>query len=144
MRSTLRIEIFHGGRWHFAATVEARRGTARIEPTWLEHDYDYAADHLGHRDQRAVSFRYPVDYQLHSLETFPAFTCDLMPQGEARRALEARLRSEGTSPSDWAALERGAQCPVGNLRVAEAVTESPPSPGFSRADVIERGDGFRE
>lgn len=67
-----------------------------------------------------------------------------MPQGEGRRALEARLRRDGHGASDWSALGHGARSPVGNLRVAHALAETPPSPGFSREDVIERGDAFRE
>ena len=68
-----------------------------------------------------------------------------MPQGEARRSLEAQLRSAGAQPTDWEILRRGASSPVGNVRVAESVSQDPPEPvGVPRSEVIERGDAFRE
>ncbi len=144
MRPAHPIEIFHGGRWHPAARLELQGRESRTDPTWLEYDPEYVADHLGATDRRALSCRIAVDYRLHSLPTFPAFAGDLMPQGEARRSLEARLRRDGQAASDWSVLGHGARNAVGNLRVAHAAIEMPSSPGFSREDVIERGDAFRE
>jgi len=138
------IEVFHGGVWHRAGLLErASDGEGRHDPTWLEYDVDYAADRLGARDARALSVRLPVDFSLTKVESFPAFAIDLLPQGEARRVLQARLRDEGVRASEWALLTHGAGNPVGNLRIAEAVKEAPPAgPGVTREDVAARGESF--
>lgn len=138
------IEIFHGGVWHRAGGLErATPREGRRDPTWLEYVVDYAADRLGARDARALSVRYPVDFSLTKLESFPAFAVDLLPQGEARRVLQARLRDDGIRSSEWALLTHGAGNPVGNLRVGEAVTAPPPpGPGVTREDVAARGESF--
>lgn len=143
MLERFEIEVFHGGVWHVAASVEAR-GLGRTSPTYLEYDIDYASTCLGAKDRRALSCRFPVDYGLHSLDTFPAFLCDLLPQGDARRVLEARLRNDGLGEDDWTVLRHGASSPVGNLRIGPPPSPAAPSRGFSREDVIERGDAFRE
>lgn len=144
MGDRIDLEIFHGGRWWRAGAVELRAGPVRQAPTWLAYDTDYASDHLFAHDRRAFSCRLPVDYDLHELPTFPPFVVDLLPQGEARRALEARLRDAGESTSDWSVLKHGAHSPVGNLRVAHPAPELVASEGFTREDVVVRGDTFRE
>jgi len=138
------IEAFHHGRWHRAAQVERVAGGARLDPTTIEYDVDYAATYLGARGVEAVSLRYPVNFDLRRVGSLPAFCIDLMPQGDARRQLLGRLARQGRDPTDWAILTHGAGNPVGNLRVLEAVAEpTPPHPGVARAELIARGDGYR-
>jgi len=139
----LTIQVHLAGEWHDAAVLELAAKASISEPTHLEYLPEYVLDHLHAQDRRAVSCAHPVTYALWSLETFPAFTLDLMPQGEARRMLVARLREEALAPTDWNVLARGAAAPVGNLRVREAVRAPPPSPGFDRDAVIARGDAFK-
>jgi serine/threonine-protein kinase HipA len=128
-----------------AATLERRAGTNRVAPTRLEYVDDYPIEHFGGRGHLAVSERFPVDFVQHDLPTFPAFALDLMPQGEARRGLEARLREAKTASTDWEVLRRGAASPVGNVRVVESIDEAPPPPiGVPRTEIITRGDRFRE
>lgn len=139
------IELYARGSWHEAAKVELRSGTSRRQPTWLSYDLDYASHTLGRTGLSAVSERYPVSFELHDEVTFPAFTVDLMPQGEARRGLEARLRRDGREPSDWTVLMFGARNPVGNLRVKQSVVAGVGDPiGVTRTEVVERGDAYRE
>ncbi|MCB9592536.1 MAG: HipA domain-containing protein [Sandaracinaceae bacterium] len=138
------IEVHHGGRWHAAASVE-RFGERRTRhaSTHFEYDIDYASARLGERGAQAVSVAYPVDLDIRTASTFPAFAVDLLPQGEAQRTLLARLREAGRDTSEWAQLGAGAGNPVGNLRVAEAVTPVEPAEGVPREDIVRRGDQFR-
>jgi hypothetical protein len=145
MPPTCTIELYEGRSWREAATVELRSGPSREQPTWLEYDVEYATAHLDRTGIAAVSERYPANFELYDVPTFPAFTVDLMPQGEARRDLVARLRRDGIRGSDFRVLRHGAQNPVGNLRVKEAVAEQMgDSPGVARAEVVQRGDAYRE
>lgn len=139
------IEVFHGGRWHAAASVERYgEGRSRYASTHLDYEIDYAAERLGHRDHEAVSVAYPVDFDIRTSAEFPAFAIDLLPQGEALRTLLARLRAEGHDTSEWAQLGAGAGNPVGNLRIAEAVEAIEGAEGVPRAEVVDRGDQFRQ
>ncbi len=144
-REQCELEVHVGGEWRSIAYIERRGGQARNQPTWLDYDIDYAAEHLGAHGHRAVSVRYPVDFDQHAIATFPPFAIDLMPQGDARRTLAARLRQRGQDESDWNVLLHGASNPVGNLRVVQSVVPSEESKeGVSRAQVVARGDGFRD
>ena len=143
--TTCLIELHRNGEWHPAARLELRSGSRDHEtPTWLEYDVDYVSDALGARDHRAVSVRFPVDYVLHNLPSFPAFVMDILPQGEARRDVVARLRAEDKPAGEWDILLAGARNPVGNLRVAEAVSPTVESThGVALAEIVDRGDAFR-
>lgn len=140
----LTFELFHGGAWHRAFSAgRVGEGSNRTDPTWLEYEIDYATAHLLARDRRAASCRFPVGYGPRHLPSFPAFFGDLLPQGEARRSLGARLRAAGLPTHDWSLLRHGARSPVGNARVA-VEDVAPPSPGVDREVVIARGDTFRD
>ncbi len=144
--SSCAIEVYVDGGFLAAATVElvGERGDHEA-PTYFEYDIDYAVTALHARDHRAVSVRYPVTFdRVARAATFPAFLMDLMPQGEARRQVLGRLRAEGRPTSEWDMLLAGARNPVGNLRVAAAVTVTEESEqGVALADIIQRGDDFR-
>lgn len=143
------LEIHHGGRFHVVGQVTVLddeagyRGAARFE-----YDLDYVLGALGARDARAVSCRYPVGFATEDEPVWPAFLLDLMPSGAARRFWEAELGLPNTPRSDWAMLARGAGNPPGNVRVTTGEGEGdradPRHPGFSRDEVIERGEGFLE
>jgi serine/threonine-protein kinase HipA len=144
------LEIFVNGGWTTAATVRVE-DTARgiSSPSTFEYDFDYLDAIEGAfeaRDARAVSCRYPLNYEDHAEATWPAFLLDLVPAGAARRHWEARQQLPDNSTSDWPVLVRGAGNPPGNVRVAEAV-EVPAAgehPGFERDEVIRRGEDFIE
>lgn len=139
------IDVCLSGEFRAAADVELRGDQRGHEaPTFFEYDIDYVGSAMHARDHRAVSVRYPVSYGPLKLPTFPAFLMDMMPQGEARRQVAARLRAEGGGTSDWDVLLAGARNPVGNLRVAAAVTPGEESgEGVELADIVARGDDFR-
>lgn len=142
MGSILPLQI-HTDGW--APVAEVRPiGDAGVPstPTHLEYDFDHAAERLEAQGHLAVSVSFPVSFELHRLDTWPAFLLDLLPQGHARRLVDARNREGGDTPSDWNALRAGAGNPVGNLRVPRP-DAPPPGPGLTRDDVVERGDGLR-
>ncbi len=145
MEKTLTVELHLDGCWHRAAEVRVRgRSGSRSEPTSFEYDIDYAAEHLGARGSEAVSVDLPPDFALRQFSSFPAFLVDLMPQGEARRLCEARIRRASGTPTDWTVLRHGAGSPVGNLRIARAAHRPDPGAvGLPRAEVVRRGDAFR-
>ncbi|MCB9660038.1 MAG: HipA domain-containing protein [Sandaracinaceae bacterium] len=144
MSSICHIEAFVAGRWQVAARLERRDAQRTGLWGWLEYEPLYTDEALGARDLRAVSVRYPVSYGLERCGSLPAFAADLLPQGEARRHVLARLRRDGGETSDWDVLLAGARNPVGNLRVAEAVTPAEESrDGVTLAEIVERGDTFR-
>lgn len=138
------IQVFADGAWQRAARLERANGTSRTDPVWLEYEIDYAtAAGIGVRGHRAVSVRYPIDLDSDMLDHWPAFTLDLLPQGEALRLLRARLRREQGAVTDWAMLGEGGGNPVGNLRIGEAARESSNARGVDRDEVVRRGDQYR-
>lgn len=145
------LEIYVGGEWQTAAEVRVRdpqRGVA--SPAALEYDLGYLdrqADALGTFDLRAVSCRYPVGYDHHEEERWPAFLLDLIPSGAARRYWVNRLGVRDADSSEWGVLLAGAAYPPGNVRVANAVEHfNGPSdhPGFPRSDLLDRREEFIE
>lgn len=110
------FDVHLEGTWHRCAAVElldeARH--SRDAPVRLQYEADYAVNHLGARDHRALTVRAAVDLRSRDLPHWPSFLIDLLPQGAARKRIE---RASNGSPSDWALLGLGAMNPVGNLRV---------------------------
>lgn len=157
------IEIYRGGRWQPAGTLTPEapgrgyRGAARYE-----YLLDYAVDYAGPETAEAagVSCRYPVDFDLHRADHWPAFALDILPSGYGRRQWLEYLELADGPNADWPLLLRGTAFPPGNLRVAEAVaakdldTPVPTAdgsllamrhhPGFTRQAVLERGEAFVE
>lgn len=142
------LEIWVDGRWQTAGEVRCADDRAGFgSPATFEYDFDYldaAGAHLEATNHRAVSCRYPVGYQAHAEERWPAFLLDVIPSGAARRAWERELRLPNNASSDWAVLARGGTNPPGNVRVAPTEPEPPPHPGFARDEVLERAEGFLE
>jgi len=145
------IEIFHGGRWleaahaHFSGVV--RQGF-RASSCVFEYDFDYAfAD-----APPPVSLRFPVDASRHTLNSWPTFLYDLVPQGNGRRFLLERLGLGDHQAADLPLLCAGAFNPIGCLRIKEAVeyyrghVEQHASirNGFELGDLLARGPEFHE
>jgi serine/threonine-protein kinase HipA len=138
------FDIHFDGAWHGCASVTllddseaSRKGRVR-----LQYEADYAVEHLGARDHRALTVRAPVNLGTRDLPQWPSFLIDLLPQGAARKRIE---RVNDGSLSDWALLALGAINPVGNLRIR------PLGPrlqykheGFDLRDMVSRGDTFVE
>lgn len=130
--------------------------------TALEYDVEYAAHHAGPALARAaaISCRYPVDFDYHENERWPAFMLDLLPNGYGRDQWLEKLGLKNDVQADWPLLLNGAGFPPGNLRVAEAFAARRPDtlvptaagelvsmnqhPGFERDVMLERGEHFVE
>jgi serine/threonine-protein kinase HipA len=138
------FDIHLRGAWHPCASVnllhdgeESRHARVR-----LQYEADYAVQHLGAGDYRALTVRAPVDFGTRDLQHWPSFLIDLLPQGAARRRIE---RANAGALSDWALLGLGAINPVGNLRVRprEARLQRKHA-GFELREMVSRGDSFVE
>lgn len=141
------IQIFHHGRWHTAGTFAPDRKTlARgIGGSGVfEYDIDYTVEHQGD-DAARVALPYPVTFELHRGDRWPAFLLDIMPTGAGRRLWLRRLDLRDGAAADWDLLVKGAGNPPGNLRVADAAF--PPAghhPGFTREEIVEKSADFIE
>ncbi|WP_432822547.1 type II toxin-antitoxin system HipA family toxin [Trichloromonas sp.] len=141
------IQIFRHGRWHTAATFTPdRAGIKRgiAGGGLFEYGIDYAVEHQGESTAQ-VAFSYPVTFELHRSDRWPAFLLDLMPTGAGRRVWLRRLGLRDGTATDWELLVQGAGNPPGNLRVAEAVI--PPGAahrGFTREEIIDKSADFIE
>jgi len=142
------IEIFIGGVWRPAAEVRLRSDQdlrkGYLAPTRLQYDLDYSIDFLGSHGAAALSCRYPVNFERHDLDTWPAFLLDLLPSGAARRYFLGNLEQHNGPTADWPLLLIGAGNAPGNLRVAEAIGPSLNDAhfGFDYAEVVDRGEAF--
>lgn len=138
------FEVHLGGEWHRCASVELldEAQTSRNGRVRLQYEADYAVDHLGARDLRALTVRAPVDLRTRDLPHWPSFLIDLLPQGAARKRIE---RVNNGPRSEWALLGLGAVNPVGNLRVRPPEARAHRiHPGFELRDMVSRGDEFVE
>lgn len=160
---TATIEIFRHGSWQPAGVLrpdqpgQGYRGASRFEYL-LEYAVDQAAEQ--HASKAGLSCRYPVDFDLHRSQHWPAFLLDLIPSGYGRMQWVEQLELADGPAADWPLLLRGCAFPVGNLRIAEAVAAKDPArpvptatgelvpanrhPGFTRADVSSRNEHFVE
>jgi serine/threonine-protein kinase HipA len=138
------FELYLDGEWRPAGSIElADVGvTARRGAVELRYDADYALEHLGARDYRALTVHAPVALGVSNFARWPAFLIDLLPQGAARRRLE---RQAASALSEWTLLQRGATNPAGNIRVRPRDAARPQAhPGFQLQEMIARGDAFIE
>lgn len=139
----MKLEVHLKGAWHPCATVtlEDPLSTSRRGRLAVRYEAEYAIEHLGARDLRALTVRAPVDLSIRTLPHWPSFLIDLLPQGAARKRLE---RLDPGALSEWALLERGGINPVGNLRVRHEPRSRPARqhPGFDLKEMTSRGDAF--
>ncbi|MBS0421775.1 MAG: HipA domain-containing protein [Proteobacteria bacterium] len=136
------FDIHLEGRWHPCASLDLLDGReqSRLGRVRLQYEADYAVEHLGAADHRALTVRAPVDLGTRDLRHWPSFLIDLIPQGAARKRIE---RANSGTMTDWALLGLGAINPVGNLRVRP--NESRPQRqhvGFELQEMTARGDAF--
>lgn len=157
------IEIFRGGRWQPIAKfrpikpILGYRGASNFE-----YLHTYAIDYAGpnHAKTAGLSCRFPVDFDLHSQQHWPAFMLDILPSGYGRQQWLNHLELKDGALSDWPLLLRGTAFPPGNLRIAEAAAAKDLSckvpmpdgelvlmdqhPGFTREEVLNRDEYFIE
>jgi serine/threonine-protein kinase HipA len=160
---TATIEIYQHRRWrpagtlHPATPAQGYRGECNFE-----YMLDYAIDYANPESAPAagLSCRYPVDFDLHQRNRWPAFILDIMPSGYGRQQWLEQLELKDGPQSEWPLLMRGTAFPPGNLRIAEAVAAKDPSrkvptsqgdlvsadrhPGFDRNDILTRNESFIE
>jgi serine/threonine-protein kinase HipA len=135
------FDIHLEGAWHPCATLTPTTDHRSVRaPIRVRYEADYAIEHLGARDHRALSVRAPVNLAFRTLPHWPSFLVDLLPQGAARKRLD---KNAATPLAPWELLERGAVNPVGNLRVHPGQPALPVAhPGFTLQEMVERGDAF--
>lgn len=136
------LDIHLEGRWHPCASLDLLDGEAqsRLGRVRLQYEADYAVEHLGAIDYRALTVRAPVDLGTRQLAHWPSFLIDLIPQGAARKRVE---RANSGALSDWALLGLGAINPVGNLRVRPRESRvQRKHAGFELQEMVARGDSF--
>lgn len=139
------LQIFIDDRWIDCAHVEFDGGVCQ----W-DHLIDYAIDW----PDMPLSLAEPVDLEIRTAGTMPAFLYDLVPQGGGRRFLLGELRLADSPEADFPLICAGAFNPVGRLRVAEAVgyfdahVERHPDarglPGLTIDEVVLRSAEFKE
>ncbi|MCP8900621.1 type II toxin-antitoxin system HipA family toxin [Gilvimarinus xylanilyticus] len=155
------IEIHHSGRWHLAGIVQVDDPERGIYGRGhFDYHVSYAGNHLQESpDWRAVSCQLPISFSNYTYPHWPAFVLDLLPTGAGRRHLIDKHGLNDGPSADWTLLMHGAGAPPGNLRVREAVINrrdivapdgpgmsysGEQHPGFSRAEIVERGEHFIE
>ena len=149
---TCHLQLFHAGSWHDSAVVTALRpeqGGVNSRALF-EYDLDYVFGGPG----EPVSLAFPVNAVNLTLDHWPAFLYDLIPQGAGRKFLLGELRLPDDRSSDFALLCAGAFNPIGCLRVTEAVdyfnahvdrhTAFSRGQGMTLDEVVNRGEDFVE
>ncbi len=139
------LQIFLDDRWVDCAQIELNGGLC----LW-NYPVMYAVEHT----HTALSLAEPVDTDIRTARTLPAFLYDLVPQGAGRRFLLGELQQPDGPDADFPLIRAGAFNPVGRIRVAEAVdyfeqhvARHPAArglPGLTIADVLARSAEFKE
>jgi serine/threonine-protein kinase HipA len=142
------IEIFLDGRWRKAAQFVPH--TESLNKGYrcggrFSYSVQYAGEYLEYA-QASVACRFPVNFEFYHLDTWPPFLLDILPSGAARRDWLGRLHLSDGFAADWELLIKGAGNPIGNIRIMEASTSPAEGShaGFSRDDILERGEEFIE
>jgi len=142
------IQIFHDGKWRTAGMFTPDAGSLKqgfAGSGVFDYDLDYAFDHATGAAAPAAALNYPVSFELHRGDRWPAFLLDIMPTGAGRRVWLRRLDLRDGPAADWELLVQGAGNPPGNLRIAEAVIPcAGPHPGFTREEIVEKSADFIE
>ncbi|ABQ24474.1 hypothetical protein [Geotalea uraniireducens] len=103
------IQIFHHGRWRTAGMFTPDRSSLDlgIVGGGLPYDIDYVLDHATGETAPGVALRYPVTFELHRSDRWPAFLLDIMPTGAGRRVWLRRLDLRDGAEADWELLVKG-------------------------------------
>lgn len=144
------LQVFAEGHWHDAMRLEFPEPQKGFEgPCRFAYKSEYLVENLDDIQlpfSKAVSARYPLDWEITFLKAAPAFLHDIAPAGAAKRFLMARTgrqKPEGMD-SDLFLLGHSTPAPVGNMRVKESVEalgDGVPI-GFPRQEVIIRDHAF--
>lgn len=139
------LQIFLDDRWVDCAQIEFDGGLCQ----WNYHVM-YAVEHT----DAPLSLAEPVDMDIRTARTMPAFLYDLVPQGGGRRFLLGELQRPDGPEADFPLICAGAFNPVGRIRVAEAVDyfeahvarhpDARGLPGMTIDDVTGRSAEFTE
>ncbi|WP_414450562.1 type II toxin-antitoxin system HipA family toxin [Burkholderia sp. 22PA0099] len=139
------LQICLAGDWVDCAEIEFDGGLCQ----W-NYDVGYAIEHM----HAPISLAAPVELDIHSNPTLPAFLYDVVPQGAGRRFLLSELVLADGPAADFPLLRAGAFNPIGRIRVAEAVAyfdahvarhpDTRGLPGLTIDDVAARGEEFKE
>ncbi|WP_124388823.1 HipA domain-containing protein [Pseudomonas sp. R5-89-07] len=149
---SLTLQIFTAGHWRDAMRLEFPEPQRGLEgPCRFHYRQDYLVDHLEDIQlpfSMSVSARYPLDWNVASLPSAPAFLHDIVPAGAAKRSLIRRIgheKPEGIN-ADLFLLGRSTPAPVGNMRVKESVEAASGGValGFARHEVVNRDNSFLE
>jgi serine/threonine-protein kinase HipA len=153
--ATITIQVHDDARWHDACEVilhTPEKGYA--SGATLEYLHDYVENRVdaplmedGYVQKRSVSVAYPADRERRSLERWPSFLLDMLPQGDNRRVVSKHLAVDRDHPStDFALLMACGGNPFGNLRIKEAAVDPGLDQAFSvsLADILTRSDPFLE
>ncbi|CAN0625684.1 serine/threonine-protein kinase HipA [Burkholderia multivorans] len=139
------LQIFLDDRWVDCAQVELDGGLCQ----W-NYQVMYAVEHT----DVPLSLAEPVDMDIRTARSMPAFLYDLVPQGAGRRFLLGELQLAEGPEADFPLICAGAFNPVGRIRVAEAVDyfeahvarhpDARGLPGLTIDDVTARSAEFTE
>lgn len=126
----LTIQTYFGQEWHDAAIVKLSNPEGGYETSsTVGYEVGYfaefgaipMAEDRPVTDLRAYSVSAPIDLVDRTLETWPAFFFDLLPQGRQAARIAKYLNIPHDAPSSQIELlNRSAGSPVGNLRIKEA------------------------
>lgn len=144
------LQVFITGHWHDAVRLEfpepqkGFKGACRFA-----YKSEYLVENLEDIQLpfcKAVSVRYPLDWEINFLQAAPAFLHDIAPAGAAKRFLMARIgrNKPDDIDADLFLLGHSTPAPVGNMRIKEsieALSDRPPI-GFPRQEVIIRDHAF--
>jgi serine/threonine-protein kinase HipA len=142
------LQIFYDHKWRTAGTFIPDQGTVKRGIAGggvFDYDLDYVFDNVTGTTALPLALNYPVNFELHRKDHWPAFLLDIMPTGAGRRVWLRRLELRDGPAVDWELLVKGAGNPPGNLRIAEASIPCAGShPGFTREEVVEKSADFIE
>ena len=160
----LTVQIFLDNAWKDAATVTVfATEQGHRERTRLDYLPEFVIEHLddANSDGAVVSYRYPVNFEIHDELHWPAFLLDMVPGGEGRRRWVDRLGLVNGLSAELMLLTHAADNPVGNLRIRESVespyrqipmlpdeqgqlTEKALHAGFSKDSIVQKQEHFIE
>lgn len=153
--ATITIQVHDKGRWHDACEVilhtpekgHASGATIEYLHDYVENNVEAPLMYDGVMQKRSVSIAYPADHERRTLDRWPSFLLDMLPQGENRRVVSGHFGVDRDRPStDFALLMACGGNPFGNLRIKEAAADPALDKAFgiSLAEVLTRSDRFFE
>ena len=146
------FQIFLDDAWVDCAVLDIPDAASGdpLTPGFFEYDIDYAFK----AEAAAISLRYPVNVEIQSLEHWPGFLFDLIPQGGGRQFLLGELQRHDGPAADFPLACAGAFNPIGRVRIAEAVAyyqahvrrypAGAIARGFTLQDITGHHDEFNE